>query len=81
MVAVVFVAVLFGLQNARTGAEKKTVPPYRAESSAYAVRGKDAWTYVTENRSFRFAEVLGDTGITRRYYFWKKPIAMNALTA
>lgn len=62
MVAVVFVAVLFGLQNARTGAEKKTVPSYRAESSAYAVRGKDAWTYVTENRSFRFAEVLGDAG-------------------
>jgi hypothetical protein len=62
MVAIVFVAVLFGLQNTHLGTEKKTAPPYRAESSAYVVRGKDAWTYVTENRSFRFAEVLGDTG-------------------
>lgn len=25
-------------------------------------KSKDAWTYVTENRSFRFAEVLGDQG-------------------
>jgi hypothetical protein len=62
MIAVVLIIVLFGLQNTHSGAETKTVPSYRAESSAYAVRGKDAWTYVTENRSFRFAEVLGDTG-------------------
>jgi len=62
MVAIVLVAVLFGLQNTHLRTEKKTVPPYRAESSAYVVRGKDAWTYVTENRSFRFAEVLGDPG-------------------
>jgi len=62
MVAIVLVAVLFGLQNTHLRTEKKTVPSYRAESSAYVVRGKDAWTYVTENRSFRFAEVLGDTG-------------------
>jgi hypothetical protein len=62
MVVIAFVAALFGLQNTQVGTEKKPVPPYRAESSAYVVRGKDAWTYVTENRSFRFAEVLGDTG-------------------
>lgn len=62
MVAIVLVAVLFGLQNTHLRTEKKTVPSYRAESSAYVVRGKDAWTYVTENRSFGFAEVLGDTG-------------------
>jgi hypothetical protein len=62
MIAIVLIAVLFGLQNTHRGTETKTVPPYRAESSAYVVRGKDAWTYVTENRSFRFAEVLGDTG-------------------
>jgi len=62
MVAIVLVAVLFGLQNTHLRTEKKTVPSYRAESSAYVVRGKDAWTYVTENRSFRFAEVVGDTG-------------------
>ena len=62
MVAIVLVAVLFGLQNTHLRTEKKAVPWYRAESSAYVVRGKDAWTYLTENRSFRFAEVLGDTG-------------------
>jgi hypothetical protein len=61
-VAVVLTAVLFGLPNMSRGTEKKPVPPYRAESSAYVVKGKDAWTYVTENRSFRFAEVLGDEG-------------------
>jgi hypothetical protein len=62
IVLIVFAAVLFGLQNTHLGTEKKSVPPYRAESSAFVVRSKDAWTYVTENRSFRFAEVLGDTG-------------------
>jgi len=62
MVAIVFAAALFSLQNTHLGTEKKPMPPYRAESSAYVVRSKDAWTYVTENRSFRFAEVLGDTG-------------------
>jgi hypothetical protein len=61
-IAVILVAVLIGLQNTDLRTEKKTVPPYRAESSAYVVQGKDAWTYVTENRSFRFAEVLGDDG-------------------
>jgi len=61
-IAVVLVALLFGLQGTNLGTPEKTVPPYRAESSAYVVQGKDAWTYVTENRSFRFAEVLGDEG-------------------
>jgi hypothetical protein len=60
--AVVFIAVLFGLQNANLSTEKKPESPYRGESSAYVIHGKDAWTYVTENRSFRFAEVLGDNG-------------------
>lgn len=41
---------------------QKTSPTYRAESSAYVIEGHDASTYVTENRSFRFEEVLGDTG-------------------
>ena len=62
IVVIVFAAALFGVQNAHSDKDKKSVPPYRAESSAYVVRSKDAWTYVTENRSFRFAEVLGDTG-------------------
>ena len=61
-VAIVLVAVLFGLQNAHLRTEKKTESPYRAESSAYAIHGKDGWTFITENRSFRFAEVLGDNG-------------------
>jgi hypothetical protein len=62
MTAIVLVAVLFGLQDTRVGTETKTAPPYRAESSAHVSRLKDAWTFVTENRSFRFADVLGDTG-------------------
>ena len=62
MNAIFLVAVLFAFQNTYIGTETKAAPPYRAESSAYTVRGKDAWTYVTENRSFRFADVLGDTG-------------------
>jgi hypothetical protein len=61
-VAVVLVALLFGFTDMGRSTEKKPVTPYRAESSAYVVKGKDAWTYVTENRSFRFAEVLGDEG-------------------
>ena len=61
-VAVVLVAVLFAFPNMGRSTEKKPVAPYRAESSAYVVKGKDTWTYVTENRSFRFAEVLGDEG-------------------
>ena len=40
----------------------KTSPTYSAESSAYVIEGHDAWTYVTENHSFRFEEVLGDSG-------------------
>lgn len=62
LLATALVATLFGLQTIDTGTENKTVAPYRAESSAYVRQSKDAWTYVTENRSFRFAEVLGDNG-------------------
>jgi hypothetical protein len=61
-VTVVLVVTLLGFPNTGLSTEKKAVSPYRAESSAYIVQGKDAWTYVTENRSFRFAEVLDDTG-------------------
>lgn len=62
MIAALLIATLFGLQGTDTGTGKKTAPSYRAESSAYVIRGKDAWTYVTENRSFHFDEVLGDDG-------------------
>jgi len=61
-VTVVLVSALFGFPNTSLNTEKKAVPPFRAESSAYIVQGKDAWTYVTENCSFRFAEVVDDTG-------------------
>jgi hypothetical protein len=61
-VAAALFATLFGLQSTDPGFAKKTVPQYRAESSAYVTRGKDRSTYVTQNRSFRFVEVLGDEG-------------------
>jgi len=61
-VTIVLVLALFGFPDTGRNAEQKAVPPFRAESSAYIVQGKGAWTYVTENRSFRFAEVLDDTG-------------------
>lgn len=62
VIATLLIAILFGLQGADTAKDKKTGPSYRAESSAYVIQRKDAWTYVTENRSFRFDEVLGDDG-------------------
>jgi hypothetical protein len=62
MLAAVLIAALFGIQNTDLTTGKKTSPPFRAESSAYVIEAKDAWTFVTENRSFRFREVLGDKG-------------------
>src|SRR5258708_15696244 len=59
---VVLVAALIGLSSANADTKKKTVPSYRAESSAHVLQRKEAWTYVTENRSFRFLDVLGDQG-------------------
>lgn len=58
LMAVLLLATLLGLQVA----EKRTLSPFRAESSAYVIHGKNAWTYVTENRSFRFQEVPKDDG-------------------
>jgi hypothetical protein len=58
LLAAALLAALFGLQSG----EKKPAPVYRAESSASVVHGKDTWTYVTENRSFRFEETLKDDG-------------------
>jgi hypothetical protein len=62
ILAAVFVAILLGTQNDGLGATKHSPPPFQAESSAYVIEGKNAWTFVTENRLFRFAEVLGDKG-------------------
>ncbi|HEX9223237.1 MAG TPA: hypothetical protein VF860_07895 [Candidatus Acidoferrales bacterium] len=61
-VAAALVVTLFGLQTTYRGTEKKTVTPYRAESSAHVIQGKEGWTFVTENRSFRFVELLDDLG-------------------
>lgn len=60
--AAVLFAILFGFQIIDPGSAKKAVPQYRAESSAYVTQGKDRATYVTQNRSFRFVDVLGDQG-------------------
>jgi hypothetical protein len=60
--AAVLIAALFGVQTGDLNSGKKTNLPFRAESSAYVIEGKNAWTFVTENRSFRFKEVLGDKG-------------------
>lgn len=62
IIAAVIVASLVGGQSAGASTVKKTVSPYRAESSAHVIWGKDVWTYITENRSFRFVEVLNDEG-------------------
>jgi hypothetical protein len=58
--AVFLVSIGLGLQGTDSRTDKKSPALYKAESSAYVIQGKDAWTFVTENRSFRFAEVLGD---------------------
>ena len=44
------------------GITKQDAPPFRTESSAHIVEGENSRTYVTENSSFQFIEVLGDTG-------------------
>jgi len=62
IIAAVVVASLVGVPSVDAGTVKKTVSPYRAESSANVIWGKDAWTYITENRSFQFVEVLNDEG-------------------
>lgn len=51
---------LLGLQG--DDPARKPSPTFKTESSAYVEKGKDGWTFITENRSFRFAEVLGDQG-------------------
>lgn len=59
--ATVLLSVLFGLQTASPTTEEAATR-WRAESSAYRLKVDGGWTYVTDNRSFRFAEVLGDGG-------------------
>jgi hypothetical protein len=61
-IGVALTAVLFSLQALSLGTEQEGGPTYHAESSAHVVASKDGSTYVTENRSFHFAEVLGDSG-------------------
>jgi hypothetical protein len=61
--ALVIAALLFSvLAVSAQERNQKSTPTFKAESSAYVIEGRDAWTYVTENRSFQFEEVLGDSG-------------------
>lgn len=62
IMAAILVAAVMSLPVAAAGTTKKRVPSYRAESSAYVLKRKEAWTFVTENRSFRFVDVLGNEG-------------------
>ncbi len=62
IMAAVLIATLLGLQGTYAGTTKKTTTPYRAISSAYITKRKDAWTFVTENRSFQFVELPDDEG-------------------
>jgi hypothetical protein len=59
MSAILVVGVM-SLPIAAAGTTKKEVPSYRAESSAYILKRKEPWTFVTENRSFRFVDVLSN---------------------
>ena len=78
--AAVLVSIVLGLQGTGGQSDKKTAPPYKAESSAYVIQGKDAWTFVTENRSFRFAEVLGDDGNYAALFLLNKPFTTSTRT-
>jgi hypothetical protein len=60
--AALLIATLLGLQGTYPGTTKRTTPPYQAASSAQIIKRKDAWTFVTENRSFRFVELPEDQG-------------------
>jgi hypothetical protein len=62
LVLLSFVTVSAQERDPSSGAAQKTSPTYRVQSSAYVIQGQNAWTYVTENRLFRFEEILGDTG-------------------
>ena len=44
------------------GMKGRTNPHFGQSLRLYVIEGKDAWTFVTENGSFRFREVLGDKG-------------------
>jgi len=49
--------------RANSETSTKSAPGFHTESSAYIREEKNSWTYVTNNSSFQFAEVLGDKGI------------------
>src|SRR5258707_701738 len=50
-------------KNANPETATKSGPGFHTESSAFIRQEKDSWTYVTNNSSFQFIEVLGDKGI------------------
>jgi hypothetical protein len=49
-------------KSANPGISTSSPSNFRTESSAYVREDKDSWTYVTDNSSFHFDEVLGDQG-------------------
>lgn len=61
-IVVILVAALTSIPILAAGTVKKRSPSYKAESSAYILKRKEAWTFVTENRSFQFVDVLGNEG-------------------
>jgi hypothetical protein len=60
LTVLLLVAAFFGWQATNTA--EKPAEPYRAESSAYVMRNKEAFTYITENQSLQFIDALGDQG-------------------
>jgi len=59
----IIIIAAFATQISNTPVPKKfTGPTYRAESSAHVISTEEADTYITDNHSFQFVEVLGDTG-------------------
>ena len=49
-------------KNAKHETSSEDSLGFHTTSSAYVREDKDSWTYVTENGSFHYKEVLGDKG-------------------
>src|SRR5882762_5239335 len=60
--ALVLIGSLAGILGAASGQVRKPTATYQTKSLAYVTEDKSAWTFVTENQSFRFVELLNDRG-------------------
>src|SRR5215475_14369584 len=49
-------------KSASPGVSTKSFSGFHTASTAYIREDKDSWSYVTDNSSFHFTEVLGDKG-------------------